>query len=126
MRQRKRDTCAEDWLQLKEILHIFEWMRNCIDTLNYVTDYDDQLVMLWSIAWLRLRKSLQTSIICTDDRVQNTHNVLAQVNIDAEQREAMTLSSAIVEINRVLEPHLHPFNLIVRQFWMSIGFPQVI
>ena len=88
------------WLQLKETLHTFEWMRKQLDNLPEEKNYEGELLNVWSIAWFKLKILLQKS-----QAKQNSHE--------------------IKELSQLLEPQLKQFNFIVRQFWANIGFLKV-
>ena len=84
------------WIVIREELHIFEWMRSQLDKLKN----EEELLMAWSIAWIRLKSTL--------NRTESLHT-----------------SKVIIDINNILEPQLRQFNLLVRQFFSQVGFEKV-
>ena len=123
--QTKKQLCGEDWLHLKELLHVFEWMRDKLDQLCDIKDYEEELLMVWSIAWLKLKPWLQNSVICGYTSEKEDNLLKGTTITNPGKTEGSRMSQTVVKINSFLEPQLHKFNLIVRQFWNHVGFLKV-
>jgi hypothetical protein len=120
----KEEPNVNDWILLKETLHIFEWIRHQVDKFHGRTNFEEELLMVLSIAWLKLKKYLENSY-------SETYHV-NQGPISLRPREDGTEHNSnapkylpIIEISKLLEPQIHQFNLTVRQFWDHVGFLKV-
>ena len=52
---------TDDLLLLKETLHVFEWTRHQLDKYYGISQFEEQLLIVMSIAWLKLKKCLEKS-----------------------------------------------------------------
>ena len=117
---REKEPGVQDWLNLKEILHAFEWMKDKIDKLHDKIEDQEELLWVWSIAWLRLKEQINKSIICENDATKRK-----SLDTGAERTIVTRISQTVVDINDFLEPQLHQFSIVVRQFWTYVGFMKV-
>jgi len=121
---KKEEPSVNDWLLLKETLHVFEWIRHQVDKFHGRTSFEEELLMVLSIAWLKLKKYLENAYSETYPANQGAISLTPREN-GMESNSNVTNFLPIIEISKLLEPQIQQFNLTVRRFWEHVGFIKV-
>ena len=122
--QLNEEPTSDDLLLLKETLHVFEWIRHQLDRYYGSSHFEEQLLIVMSIAWLKLKKCLEKSY--SENKFMELESVsLGALENGSEKCSDRTSYLPIIEISNILEPQIHQFNLTVRQFWYHVGLINV-
>ena len=117
--QSKTSICYNEMLQIKEALYMFLWIEKQAHAITDMKTYEEDLIMLWSIGWCKLKQQLAEGL--NIGREGNNHECLSRT----QNNSTVEITQIMEEISEILNTHLQQFSFKVRRFWAHLGFSKV-
>ena len=107
------------FVKVKESLHTFEWIWQQAHMVSDSKSYEEELTMVWSIAWFQLKDQIVKSLNIQMEIMKFGHQ-------DTNENSTLEITRMIEEINQILSTQLQHAILRVRRFWSHLGLVKVI
>ena len=111
--------CYNVMLEIKEALNMFLWIEEQAHSITDMKTYEEDLIMLWSIGWCKLKQQLAEGL--NIGRERNDHEGLSIT----QNSSTVEIIKIMEEISEILNTHLQQFSFKIRRFWEHLGFSKV-
>ena len=98
---------------------MFLWIEKQAHAITDMKTYEEDLIMLWSIGWCKLKQQLAEGLNIGMER--NNHEGLSRT----QNSSTVEITKIMEEISEILNTHLQQFSFKIRRFWEHLGFSKV-